>query len=156
MKLTYISFEKQMKASSRTNVASFWEAVRVLNLPCDDPHRDIDLDDVLSKDLDSGVLYLRCDQLWVRSYQKQGRTYQEMDARGHVYVQGQEFTAQCDRMTFNEEKDQVIFHGEGDNPAVMSKVMVKGGKPQTMRGQNIKYYRSTGRVDGDSIRSFDG
>jgi hypothetical protein len=84
------------------------------------------------------------------------RTYQEMDARGQVYVLGREFTAQCDHMTFNEEKDQVIFYGEGDNEAVLSKSVAKGDKKQTIHAKKITYYRSTGTVDVPTLRSFDG
>ncbi|MGH7225132.1 MAG: hypothetical protein ACRELF_18070, partial [Gemmataceae bacterium] len=165
MKLTYIRFEKQMQANNRTNAASFWGAVRVLNLPCKDPHCDIDLDDMLTKDLPVGAMYLRCEVLKVSTYQrqirtgtnqKQMRTYQEMDARGQVFVQGREFTAQCNHMTFNEEKDQVIFHGEGDNQAVLSKSVAKGEPPKIIRAKTITYYRSTGRADVSEVDSIDG
>lgn len=156
MKLTYIQFENLMKASSRTNVASFWGAVRVLNLPCKDPHRPIDLDAMLATELPADAMYLRCNRLKVGTYQRNGRTYQEMDARGQVYVKGRDFTAQCDHMTFNEEKDQVIFYGEGDNEAVMAQYSVKGVPPKVLRGKKIKYYRTTGRFTGSDIRSFDG
>ena len=165
MKLTYIRFENLMQASTLTNVASFWGAVRVLNLPCDDPHRDIDLDAMLSAELPEGALYLRCNVLRVGTYQKpiyteagskQLRTYQVMDARGQVYVQGKDFTAQCDHMTFNEEKDQVIFDGEGDNQAVMSKGDLKGGDRKTMKAKRFIYIRSTGEVIGRDIGSIDG
>ncbi len=165
MKLTYITFEKLMQASSLTNVATFWGAVRVLNLPCDDPHRNIDLDDMLSKELPEGALYLRCNCLRVGTYQKpvhtgagpkQLRTYQVMDALGQVYVQGKDFTAQCDHMTFNEEKDQVIFDGQGDNQAVMSKGDIKGLPPKVLRGKRLIYIRSTGQVIVQDIGSLDG
>jgi hypothetical protein len=165
MKLTYVRFENLMQASTLTNVASFWGAVRVLNLPCDDPHRDIDLDAMLSTELPEGALYLRCNRLRVRTYQKltytgtgprQLRTYQEMDAVGQVYVQGKDFTAQCDHMTFNEEKDQVIFDGEGDNLAVMSKGDIKGGERKNMKAKRFIYIRSTGQVIARDIGSIDG
>ncbi|MHB1422795.1 MAG: hypothetical protein ACYC3I_06295 [Gemmataceae bacterium] len=165
MKLTYVNFENLMKASSLTNVASFWGSVRVLNLPCDDPHRDIDLDEILSAILPEGALFLRSNQLRVGTYQKpvflgpdqkQLRTYQVMDAHGQVYVQGRDFTAQCDHMTFNEEKDQVIFIGEGDNLAILSKGDIKGQKLKTFRAKKIFYYRSRGKVDVTELNSFDG
>lgn len=165
MKLTYIRFVNQMRASNRTNVASFWESVRVLNLPCEDPHIDIDLDAMISTELPEGALYLRCNRLSVGTYQKlvtdstgqkQLRTYQVMDALGQVYVQGKDFTAQCDHMTFNEEKDQVVFKGEGDNMAVMSKCEIKGERPKVLKSKQLIYIRSTGQVHWDRIGSIDG
>jgi hypothetical protein len=165
MKLTYVSFMKQMQASSRTNVASFWESVRVLNMPCDDPHCLIDLDAMLSTELPEGALYLRCNRLRVLTYQKtiisstgqkQLRTYQAMDALGQVYVEGKDFTAQCDHMTFNEEKDQVIFDGQGDNLAVMSKGDLKSGARKDMKAKRFIYIRSTGEVTFGDIGSING
>jgi hypothetical protein len=165
MKLTYVQFVNQMQASSLTNVASFWGAVRVLNLPCDDPHREIDLDAMLSIELPEGALYLRCDRLRVGTYQKvagagtkqkQLRTYQVMDALGQVYVQGKNFSAQCDHMTFNEEKDQVVFIGDGDNMAVLSMSEIKGGPRKVIKAKKITYIRSTGEAFGRDINSIDG
>jgi hypothetical protein len=165
MKLTYVSFMKVMQASNRTNVAKFWESVRVLNLPCDDPHRDIDLDAMLAAELPEGALYLRCNRLNVGTYQKaivtstgqkQLRTYQIMDAYGQVYVEGKDFTAQCDHMSFNEEKDQVVFDGEGDNLAVMSKGELKSGDRKTTKAKRFTYIRSTGEVFARDIGSISG
>jgi hypothetical protein len=165
MKLTYVSFMGQMQANSLTNVATFWESVRVLNFPCDDPHCDIDLDDMLSKELPEGALFLRCKILRVSTYQKtigggtepkQVRTYQTMDAIGQVYVQGKDFTAQCDHMTFNEEKDQVIFQGENGNEAVMTKGDPKGIDRKHLKDDKIIYIRSTGEVILHRVRSIDG
>jgi hypothetical protein len=165
MKLTYVSFMKVMQASNRTNVAHFWESVRVLNMPCEDPHLDIDLDAMLATELPEGALYLRCNHLRVGTYQKsissstgqkQLRTYQVMDALGQVYVEGKDFTAQCDRMTFNEEKDQVIFYGEGDNRAVMSKGDLKSGDRKTTKAKRFIYIRSTGEVSIQDIDSING
>jgi hypothetical protein len=155
MKLTYISFEKIMMASTRTNVATFWEAVRVLNLACEDPHCEIDLDTII-QDLPAGAMYLRCNQLRVSTYQRNGKTYQVMDARGQVLVKGQEYTVQCDHMKFDEAKDQIIFVGEGDNKAVMSKVVIKGQAPQVFRAKSIIYIRSTGEAKFSEIDSIGG
>lgn len=174
MKMTYIRFEKLMQANNATNVASFWESVRALNMPCDDPYCEVDLDTMLATQLPPGAMYLRCNYLKVATCQKpipegekaetgkdgtkqaKPRTYQVMEARGQIIVQSQEFTAQCDLMTFNEDKDQVIFHGERGNEAVLSKVTVKGGQPMVYRGKKIIYYRTSGRVDGIDLRLIRG
>jgi hypothetical protein len=174
MKLTEVRFENLMKANNRTNVATFWGSVRLLNMPGDDPRREVDFRDILSKELPKGVLYLNCNQLTVRTYrvpikeemnqditdknkrQIKYRTYQEMVATGQVVVQSQEFTAKCDRMIFNEEKDQIIFHGENGNEAVLSKVTVKGGRPLVFQSNKLIYRRSTGAVDGNKINSIRG
>jgi len=157
MKLTYVSFQKFMRASSLTNTADFWESVRVLNLPCDDPHREIDLDAMLATELPTGAMYMRCNHLKVLSHQKPaGKSYQEMEAHGQVWVQAREFEAQSDHMTYNEAKDQIIFTGEGNNLAVLSKIPFVGAKPDVFKAKKITYIRSTGEAKADRVGSFEG
>src|SRR5438270_240159 len=62
MKLTYVVLGKRMDANSKTNTAYFWEDVRVLNLPCDKPTQEIDLEAALAE-MPKGSMYLRCDRL---------------------------------------------------------------------------------------------
>ncbi len=82
MKLTYISFGKSMQANNRTNKANFWENVRVLNMPSDDPKKDIDLDTML-RNMPRDAFYLSCDHLQVLTRKENGRTSQEMEAKQH-------------------------------------------------------------------------
>jgi len=157
IKLTYVSFQKLMRASSLTNTADFWGSVRVLNLPCDDPHREIDLDAMLETELPEEALYLCSNRLKVLSHPTQGgKSYQEMEAHGQVWVQAREFSAQSDHMTYNEAKDQIIFTGEGNNLAVLSRVRFKGANPEVMRGRKITYKRSTGEATSDGTQSLNG
>ncbi len=156
MTTTYVKFETIMKASNRTNTASFWGSVRVLNFPCDDPHYAIDLDTMLATELPPGAMYLRSDRLKVLSTPatpgKKGN--QEMEANGHIIVQAKEFSAQCDQMTYNEEKDQINFEAEKGNTATLAKFKGVGVQPDMLRGRKIIYIRSTGRAwvqDGDSL-----
>jgi lipopolysaccharide export system protein LptA len=156
MKMTYVSFMKLMKASSLTNTADFWESVRVLNLPCDDPHREIDLDTILASELPAGAMYMRCNRLKVLSEQVRGKTHQQMEAQGQVEVQAREFWARSDHMTYNEAKDQIIFTGEGDNQAVLAKVAARGVQPEMLRAKKITYYRSTGYASVGEAESLNG
>jgi lipopolysaccharide export system protein LptA len=155
MKLTYVRFDNLMKASSRTNTASFWGSVRVLNFPCEDPYHEIDLDAMI-ENLPEGGMYMRCDRLKALTQQRQGRTYQEMEADGQVIVRSREFFAQSNHMTFNEEKDQVILTGDRDHPAVLQKRQNQGATPQVFRARKIIYIRKTGQAKVDDGDSFDG
>lgn len=155
MKMTYIRFDHLMKASNRTNKASFYGSVRVLNFPCDDPHCEIDLEAMIA-DLPIGGMYLRCDRLDALTRQRQGKTYQEMSADGQVIVKAKEFFAQADHMTFNEEKDQVIFTGDRDHPAVLEKRTLQGEIGKTIRAKKIIYIRKTGQATVPEGESIDG
>ncbi len=157
MKLTYVSFEHSMQASNRTNTAVFWKSVRLLNLPCENPYREIDLDAMLASELPPGAMYLRCNRLKVLSQPApDGKSHQEMEANGQVIVQAKEFTAQADHMTYNEAKDQIIFIGEGGNHATLSKIIAKGVEPQVLRARKIIYIRSTGYAWVDKGEELNG
>jgi lipopolysaccharide export system protein LptA len=151
-KLTYIVFRNRMYANNRTNKAVFWGGVRVLNLPCTDPLVDLDLD-TLPDHLPKDSMYLTCDQLTVLRTPvqkrlpdgKMGPGYeQEMTAEGRVVVQAPEFWGRANTVTFNEDKDQIIFDGGEDGLATLYKRDVPGAKMQEVRGKKITLIRKTG------------
>jgi lipopolysaccharide export system protein LptA len=153
-----VSFGKRMDANSKTNTAHFWENVRVLNMPGDDPNQEIDLDTILATELPEGAMYLRCERLKVLDQPVNGRSNQQMEAYGRVYVQAKEFYARADAVFYNQAKDQIIFDGKESGVATLCKVRRKGEEPQVIRGKKIIYHRTTGeaKVDsGDSIRGRD-
>lgn len=156
MKLTYVSFQKRMDANSKTNTANFWENVRVLNIPSDTPHREIDLDAIIARELPEGSLYLRCDRLKVLNQPENGRNNQQMEAHGRVWLQGKLYFGRAAAVYFNEAKDQVIFDGE-DGTATLTKQAEPGGKVEVMTGRKILYYRRTGAatvVDSDQLNGI--
>jgi hypothetical protein len=156
LKLTYVSFQKRMDANSRTNTALFWENVRVLNLPCDNPNQVVDLDAVLASDLPEGAMYLSCDRLKVLDQPENGRSNQQMEAYGRVYVQGKEFYARADAVFYNQAKDQIILDGRDSGQATLYKIRAQGAKPEVVRGKKIIYSRSTGKSSGEQIEEFSG
>jgi hypothetical protein len=144
--MTYVTFLQRMDANSLTNTANFWGGVQVLNFPCDNPAEEIDLDAILSRELPPNWMYLRCDRLRVFDRQTDGRSNQQMQAYGRVRVIGKEYFAEADTMTFDEAKDLVVFIGDKNNPATLSKQDAPGGPRQTMSGQRIFYRRNTGEA----------
>jgi lipopolysaccharide export system protein LptA len=155
MKLTFISFQSTMNANSKANSAKFWGNVRVLSLPSDNPHQEIDLDDILGKQqLPKGAMYLRCERLEVLDQPYNGRSNQQMTARDRVEVWAEEFSARCDDLYYNQAKDQVILDGRRSGEATLFKVTTPGAKPQLLKGKKIIYNRTTGDAQvegGDSI-----
>ncbi len=153
MKLTYISYGGStggsMYANSKTNSATFLENVRVLNMPCDNPNIEIDLDDILDH-LPEGALYLRGERVDVYNRGDKTKSQQEMTAKGHVLVQAKEFYARSDVMRYNEAKDQIIFEGGDGGTATLYKIKQRGAQAQKIEGKKITYIRSTGRfqIDG--------
>jgi LptA/(LptD N-terminal domain) LPS transport protein len=152
MKLTYISYGGvtggSMYANSKTKTAIFLENVRVLNMPCDNPNIEIDLDNML--ELPEGALYLKSDRVEVYNRGDKKKSQQEMTAKGHVLVNTKEFYARSDVMRYNEAKDQIIFEGGDGGNATLYKIKQRGAPSQKIEGKKITYIRSTGRfqIDG--------
>jgi lipopolysaccharide export system protein LptA len=156
MKMTYVQFLQRMDANSKTNTANFWGGVQVLNFPCDNAKEDIDLDTILSRELPLNWMYLRCDRLRVLDRPENGRSNQQLHAFGRVRVQTREYTAEAETVTYEERKDLVVFIGDKNNPATLTKMPpVYGGKAENFRGQKIFYIRSTGAAKVEGADSFD-
>jgi lipopolysaccharide export system protein LptA len=130
--------------------------VRVLNFPCDNPKIKVDIDEMLEK-LPEGGIYLRCDQLEVLNHAVKGaRAHQEMTAVGHVTVQSDKVTGRAAKVTYNEEKDQLIFDGGEGGTATLYKVETPGAPPKVIEGNKIFYIRKTGEYKVEGGRSLSG
>jgi hypothetical protein len=156
MKMTYVTFEKTMYANSKKNKAVFQETVRVLNFPCTNPDIKIDIDAMLES-MPEGGIYLRCDKLEVLNRAAKGsKAQQEMTATGHVTVQSKLITGHATKVTYNEEKDQLIFDGGTDGVATLYKSEVPGGEQKKIEGKKITYIRKTGEYKVDEGRLITG
>ncbi len=153
MKLTYVEFGKSMLANNKTGKSNFWGGVRALNMPGDDPTLEINLDEMMVQ-LPKGALYLTAEQLEVLGQKlPNGKTNQQMTATRRVYVKANEFEANCEKLCFDESKDQVIFYGNENGRATLIRQPKKGVKPEVIKGKEIIYIRSTGefKVDGSDF-----
>jgi len=155
MKITYISYgtdippSGHMYVNTKTNKANFLQNVRVLNMPCDDPNIEIDLDAILNR-MPEGALYMKCDRMDVFDHGDKKKSQQEMYAKGHVLVQAKDFWGRSNTMTYNEAKDQIIFEGGESGLATLYKIKQRGAEPQKIEGKTIVYIRSTGmfKIEG--------
>ena len=148
MKMTHISFLKSMYANNRSNTATFLEEVRVLHFPCEDPNVEVELENVLDK-LPPDAIFLRCDRLDALSRGEGKNARQDMRARGRVTVQAREFSGRAEMVTYEDAKEQVIFHGAEGAPAVLMRQVRVGAPPEEIRGRKITYSRGTGQFKID-------
>jgi lipopolysaccharide export system protein LptA len=79
-----------------------------------------------------------------------------MTAIGRVTVQTNNVTGHAAKVTYNEEKDQLIFDGGPDGFATLYKVEIPGTEPKKIEGKKITYIRRTGEYKVDSTRSLSG
>jgi hypothetical protein len=146
-KLTYVSYYARMNGYRKNHLAIFYTNVRVLHLPSDNPHMEIDLDKILGKQsLPEGSMYMRCDKLKVFSRPHgTGKSTQVMEADGRVSVMAPEFHGEAERVTYDEEKDQVIFDGGSNGTSTLWKEKIRGQEWQMIQGKKIIYDRRSGR-----------
>jgi lipopolysaccharide export system protein LptA len=148
LKLTYVTFASNMYANNKTNTAIFRGNVRVLDMPSDSPLKDKDLD-TLVDNMPKEAMYMTCDRLTVLTRQENGKASQEMEGVDRVTVRSKEFSGRCGKLTYNEAKDQIIFHGTDTEPARLFRVLHKGDLADEITGKKITYIRSTGDFQVD-------
>ena len=90
-KVTLVNFGRQMVGNSQSGKATFYDGVRVLNMPCEKHDAKLDMDVVLETDLPEGALYIKCDKLEVLDRKVDGQPSKEMKSTGKVLVLGKEF-----------------------------------------------------------------
>jgi hypothetical protein len=158
-KMTVVSFAQSMQANSQVHTAKFWGNVRVLNLPWPKHDDPLDVEKTLQR-LPPGALYLRCDVLEVldtpANEQANKPANKEMDGRGNVFVQGDDFYAHALRVTYNQLKQQVILYGSKEAPARMVRRIGQGNKEETIDGLTIIHNRGTGRTTVDNTSGVQG
>ncbi|HEY7154780.1 MAG TPA: hypothetical protein VH575_12530 [Gemmataceae bacterium] len=143
--LVYVRFGKLLRASSRTDMAIFWENVELLILPNEDLRRKIDFEAVREK-CPKGGLYLRCDQLKVHVLRQGWISSLQIEAKGRVVSRTPEHTSRSDTFVYNEAKDQIILVGEPERRATLERIFRRGQQPDVIRGQKISFIRGTGQV----------
>jgi hypothetical protein len=163
-KMTQVRFFETMLANSQTNTVRFYGNVKVLNLPWpkyDDP---LDMDKVLNQNpLPEGALYLRCDNVKVLdtpAIVEQGKVKRpankEMEGHGNAIVQGRDFDAKSNDVTYNQLKQQVILYGSKEAPATMQRYRYVGDVGQKAVGKTITHNRAKGETIVDGLQSLQG
>jgi lipopolysaccharide export system protein LptA len=157
--MTYVHFGQRMLANSKTNKASFYEAVEVLHFPWDPAHplhEEFDIMEIRSRELPPGWMYLRCNRLVVVDQKEGGISHQQMEANVRVYARTSEFAAEASRMTYDQQKDLVVFYGTDSAPARFTKYGGKGTTLNEFTGRTIAYSRSTGKCQVDGLDRYFG
>jgi hypothetical protein len=74
---------------------------------------------------------------------------------GHILLRGQEFQAQAESITYDEQNNRLTLVGSKDNPVTFT-ILRAGSIPQCFRGTKIVISRRTGRIEGVNITSIRG
>jgi hypothetical protein len=152
MKLTYVRFDNRLTVFNESRVAKFRKNVEVLHLPADDPALQTNFNALVNK-LPPRALYLKCEQLTVFTQDRDAKKGHVLKAEERATVQFDNFYGQADVISFDEDKQQVIFEGRG-RPASLSQLQARGQKPKTFKGYKFTYNRATGQFDGNDVISI--
>ncbi len=152
-KMTYVMYHRRMYANDQSNTVKFYSNVRVLYSPVANRHVEVNLAKVLAGNIPDGAMYIRSDVLELyRRPKAQGKPNQELNATGRVSVRAREFYGTADKMTYNEEKDQVIFEGGTGSTATLFKRGRPGAPWQKVDARKIIYIRKTGQHQAFGVK----
>ena len=98
---------------------------------------------------------MTCDQLKVVELNTGARRAIEMSAVGNTVVEGNQFLARADRLTYAEAKEQLIFEGVGRNFATLQHRSRIGAEPAEFQAKKIVYGVKSGQVEVFHARKLD-
>jgi hypothetical protein len=95
---------------------------------------------------------LTCDRLGIAQVERDygwKRAPVELEASGNANVEGNNFTAHADRITYAQSKDLLVLEGTGRSDAELTRQTDAGGPVSRTSARKILYWRSAGRVELD-------
>ncbi len=150
--LTRVDFEGSMWGNNKPGgpqIAKFYDNVEVYHQPGDSLHAK-----VKPNEPPKDGFYLRCNNLTISKYLRDGKTYQYMVAENNASFRTPEFFGNAKTIKYDESQEIIIFEGE---PTVLYKFGAPGEKPKRIEGRKILYNRKTGNFDlkgGTAITSW--
>jgi lipopolysaccharide export system protein LptA len=150
-KLTQVTFQGKMIANNKQGIATFFQDVVVVHVLTE--NKDLPINEIKPPE---GSIRLSCAQLQVLGHKlKDGTTQTEMNAKGKVLIQGDNFSGEADEAKYDEAKDQLILVGSPTNQALLVKRDGKGTRPQSFRGVRIFYHPKDGTFQVEEASRLD-
>ncbi|MEX2187550.1 MAG: hypothetical protein WD875_12180 [Pirellulales bacterium] len=157
-RLAYLEAHFQREATGNLNdhQITLGDQIRCVYGPVDDWQQNIVLD--VTRQLPDGVVTLSSDRLSIAQpaldRTRKGRQPIELAAEGNAFVEGSNFTARADRMTYAEAKDLLILEGTGRADAVLTRQSKVGGPSTKAAARKVLYWKSTNTVEVDDAKSL--
>lgn len=157
-RINYLEAHFQREASGNLNdrQIALSDQIRCIYGPVDDWRQNIVLD--VTRQLPEGVVTLSSDRLTIAQpvidRTRKGRQPIELAAEGNAFVEGTNFTARADRMTYAEAKDLLILEGTGRADAVLTRQSKAGGPSTKAAARKVLFWRTTNTVEVDDAKSL--
>ncbi|MBL8821511.1 MAG: hypothetical protein JNJ77_02910 [Planctomycetia bacterium] len=153
MKLTRVTFQKEMEYRKNEGKLRFWENVKAFHVPGDDVGMPLD-----EKRLPKEGVYIASDKLEISAVQSQfnkNTTLHEMNAKGNTEMRpNQTSYVKADELTFSEEKGMVVMQGLAGNDALFYNQARPGASFQVQRARAFSYNMRTKELRGEDTKSF--
>jgi hypothetical protein len=139
-----VQFQRQVAGNLQVRRLAFDSNVQAIYGPV--PNWDTELPDDPRR-LADGQVSLRCDRMSVAQILRRGQKQApfEFESQGNTILEGREFQARADRLSYDQGKDLVILRGGDRDDAQI--IRSSGGKQQSTSARVIKYWPKGNRIN---------
>jgi hypothetical protein len=150
MTFLHVAFGQEVTGNFRTRGFRFLRQVEVTHGPVEK------WDDVVSRDaLGLKGMWLRCEQLDVRQVVLRNEASAELEARDNVQVEGNEFKARAERLSYSQDKDLLVLEGDGRHDAEVFQQQRANGPVSRLAALKIYFWRTEGRFKFEGVQQLD-
>lgn len=149
--LTQVRFAGEMRSDQARQTVKFFEKVAIIHTPVDR------LDEVVDEDhLPPEGMAIEADDSVIMAVREQpgGAKYRDFQAAGNVRAQSNDYWGHGDALSYDQQKDVLVFQGDANQKARFYRQLRVGEKPQEFSARTIKYSRGSGRINADAADGF--
>jgi lipopolysaccharide export system protein LptA len=155
--ITYlnVTFQNSINGNLNTHQVTFGDSTKTVYGPV--TSWDAKLEPDVPGSLGPRGMVLDSKRLTVREMpgaQRGQRGSFELEASGNVVAEGAQFTARGDRLTYSEEKDQIVLRGDQLGDAEFYQDDPAGGPRRESTANELTYWLGLQRVVVSGFRSF--
>lgn len=149
--LTTVRFQGAMRADQASQNIKFFDQVHIVHSPVDRLDEAID-ENRLHPD---GMILDALDHAIIAMIEKEdGKKYRDFQASGNVKVQSRDYWGQGDQISYDQQKDLLVFSGSAAQKALFFRQTSPGERPEEYPARTIRYWRSLNRIVTDSAEGF--
>lgn len=149
------TFELEMTGNQRRESVVLHRRVVTVYGPIDDWRGKLDA--TRPETLGERGFVLNCDQLETAKSDTPDAKNSAMVlvGQGNAVIEGTDFVARADRLTYKSTTDRLVLEGNGRTPAELMRQVATGARPQKTAAGRISYWPKTQWVQIDDFRSLD-
>ncbi|MBI3838512.1 MAG: hypothetical protein HY288_11345 [Planctomycetia bacterium] len=155
LKYLNVQYQRSMAGNLNRGEMTFGEPTKTIHGPV--PHWEAKLNPEDPASLGQQGLVLDARTLTVRQMPargREGRAWMELEAIGNVRAENGQFTARGDRLSYSEEKDQIILRGDGRSAAELFQEDETGGERKEFKVAEVWYWLKLQNAWINGVESF--